>query len=76
MKRSKTSAVWNELRELGYNASARMLDSGTLAGEHVVEVEPGPALTTADFTTLMGIAATRGLELSYGLSPRRVLVLS
>lgn len=76
MTESKASVVWRLLRQSNFNASARFLEQGALAGEHVVEIEPGPSLSTDDITQLLLVAKDRDLELSYGKSQRRVLVLS
>lgn len=76
MNDKQAAAVWKELRGLHYGVTARHLEVGPLGGEHVVEVEPHPTLTTNDFHALLHICELRSLELSYGKSPRRVLVLS
>lgn len=76
MNEKQAGAVWRQLRALHYNAVARHLERGELAGEHVVEIDPRPALTTTDMAALLEIANARSLEFSYGKSARRVLVLS
>lgn len=76
MTERHAAAVWKELRGHGYNAIARFVARGQLAGEHVVEIEPGHDLHIADFRLLIGIAEARDIDVSYGTVSRRVVVLS
>lgn len=76
MKQKEASVVWNLLQGMNYNATARRIDRGPLAGKHVVEIEPGPALVNGDIAKIMELAQSRSLELTYGEVSRRVLVLS
>lgn len=76
MNNKQAGAVWRELRGLDFNAVARHMEKGELRGEHVVEIDPRPPLTTNSIAALLEVATVRGLELSYGKTTRRVLVLS
>lgn len=76
MTERQAASVWRTLRSQGVNASARFLEKGELAGQHVVEIEPRPSLEMGDFARLVTLAEERKIDLSYGKSPRRVLVLS
>lgn len=73
----QAAAVWRELDQRSeLSIVARRLEKGPLQGQHVIEVESRPPLEHKDFTWLSEIAVKHNLELSFGKSPRRVLVLS
>lgn len=76
MNARKAASVWKICRGHSYDAHARFIARGALAGEHVVEIESGHALSTSDFRKLLGIADGNKVELSYGKAPRRAIVLS
>ena len=76
MNQKQAASVWTTVRGLGFNAVARYHPRGQLQGEHVVEIEPGHDVHTADFRVLLDLCEGRSIDLSYGTSPRRVLVLS
>lgn len=76
MNEKQAGTTWRQLRGLGFNAVARHIEKGTLRGQHVVEIEPRPPLETSELAVLLEVAGTRGIEISYGKTSRRVLVLS
>lgn len=76
MNAKQAAAVWKAVRDLHFEGVARFIPRGALAGEHVVEIEPGHAIDTEGFRSLLALAEARGLQLSYGLAPRRTVTLS
>ena len=77
MKARQAAGVWRDLDNMfELTFTARRLDSGPLMGQHVIEVEPRPAVSATQIGALHAYATDRGLEISFGKSPRRVLTIA
>lgn len=76
MTAKRCAWVWKIVRSRHYDAHARYVTKGALSGEHVVEIETGHALATADFRELLQIADEHKIELSFGKTNRKAVVLS
>lgn len=76
MEAAEAARVWQDCRKRNYDAACRHIERGPLAGQHVVEIETGHPLETADFAWLVSLASDKGLTLSYGKSTRKAVTLS
>jgi hypothetical protein len=77
VKAHLAAKLWRQIDEVfDVTVTARRIEAGPLQGQHVIEVEPRPSFETATISALADLARHHGCELSFGKSPRRVLVIS